>query len=72
MNLIMNHKRWGVYFIGYLMMFSVSDGRMIDEELERNNKEAVMAQLGYYPGICLEGLSKTTKTVQLVGVLTKI
>jgi hypothetical protein len=33
------------YFIGYLMMISVSDGRMIDEELERNSKEAVMAQL---------------------------
>jgi hypothetical protein len=29
-------------------------------ELERMWKEAVVAQLRYYPGNCLEGLRKTT------------
>jgi hypothetical protein len=33
---------------------------MIDE-LEGIWKEVVVAQLGYYPGICLERLEKTTK-----------
>lgn len=36
--------------------------RMTDE-LEIIRKEVVMAQLGHCPGICLEGLRKTTKTL---------
>jgi hypothetical protein len=36
--------------------------RMV-EELEIIQKEVAMAQLMHYPGICLEGLRKTTKTL---------
>jgi hypothetical protein len=36
--------------------------RMIDES-EIIWKEVVMAQLTHYPGICLEGPRKTTKTL---------
>jgi hypothetical protein len=32
-------------------------------ELERMWKEAVVANLSYYPGICLEALGKTTKNL---------
>jgi hypothetical protein len=35
---------------------------MIDE-LERIWKEAVVFYWRYYPGICLEGLGKTTKII---------
>jgi hypothetical protein len=35
----------------------------MDDELERIYKEAVMAQLAYYPGIRLEEVRETTTTV---------
>jgi hypothetical protein len=45
---------------------------MIDE-LERVWKEAVLAQLRYCPGICLERLRKTTKTsLNIAGVPVEI
>jgi hypothetical protein len=45
---------------------------MVDE-LERVWKEAVLAQLRYCPGICLEILRKTMKTsVRIVGVPVEI
>jgi hypothetical protein len=51
------------YFFGlFNHIFPVSDGRMTDE-LERTWKEAVMAQLRYYYGICLDGLRETMKNL---------
>lgn len=35
---------------------------MVDE-LERIQKEVIVVYSRYYPGICLEGLRKTTKTL---------
>jgi hypothetical protein len=34
---------------------------IVNNELERTWEETVVAYLRYYPGICLEGLRKTTK-----------
>jgi hypothetical protein len=36
-------------------------------ELERMQKEAVVAQMRYYPGIFLEFLRKTTEELRIVG-----
>jgi hypothetical protein len=54
--------------------YIASNERMIvNNELERMWKEAVVAQLRYYPGICLEGLRKTTKTsVRIAGLRAEI
>jgi hypothetical protein len=42
---------------------------MMKNELERIWKEVVVARTRYYyPGICLEGLRKTTKPVRKAGV----
>jgi hypothetical protein len=35
----------------------------MNDELERIWKASAVANLRYYPGICLEGLRKTTKNV---------
>jgi hypothetical protein len=39
----------------------------MNNELERIGKEVVVALARYYPGICLEGLSKTAETFRLIG-----
>jgi hypothetical protein len=45
----------------------------VKDELERIRKKAVMAYLKYYPGICLEGLRKMTKTsVRIAGLRKEI
>jgi hypothetical protein len=41
---------------------------MMIDELEGIWKEAVAAKSRYYPGICLEGLRKTTKTAMMTAV----
>jgi hypothetical protein len=41
---------------------------MMNNKLEGIWKEAVVAKTRYYPGICLEGLRKTTEPVRKVGV----
>jgi hypothetical protein len=33
----------------------------MDDELKRIWKEVVVAELRYYPGICMEGMRKTMK-----------
>jgi hypothetical protein len=35
-------------------------------------KEAVVAELRYYPGVCLEGLRKTTKSLRIAGFQAEI
>jgi hypothetical protein len=43
------------------------------DEMWRIWKEAVVTSSGHYPGICLEGLRKTTKTsIRTAGVLAEI
>jgi hypothetical protein len=45
----------------------------MNDELKRIWKEAVVAYLRYYPGICPEGLKKTRKTsVKRAGVSADI
>jgi antibiotic biosynthesis monooxygenase (ABM) superfamily enzyme len=45
----------------------------MNDELERFWKEEVMVQLRFYPGICLEGLNKITKTsIRVVSVPSRI
>lgn len=36
---------------------------LVNDELEKMWKKVVMANLQYYPRICLEGLGKTMKTL---------
>jgi hypothetical protein len=50
--------------------YTALNGRITDEEYIF--KEAVMAYLRYYHGICLEGLVKTKETVRTANVLNKI
>jgi hypothetical protein len=45
----------------------------MNDELERTLKEAIIAWLGYFPRICLEGLKKSTKDLcRIADVLAKI
>jgi hypothetical protein len=49
-----------------IQQHSASHGTMTnDDELERIWKEAVVAYSKYYPGICLQGLGKTTRNLGL-------
>jgi hypothetical protein len=43
---------------------TISSNGMTGNEWERIWKEAVVAQLGYNPGICLKGLRKTTTNIR--------
>jgi hypothetical protein len=46
---------------------------MMNDEMEKIWKEAVMAQLRYYPSICLGRLKKTTlESVRITGTLAGI
>jgi hypothetical protein len=44
----------------------------MNNELKRFGRKGSMAYSKYYPGICLEALSKTTKTFSIAGVLVEI
>jgi hypothetical protein len=41
-------------------------GWLMSDDLERIWKEAAMAYSKYYPGICLDGLRKTTENLSQV------
>jgi hypothetical protein len=62
------------FFMGYLALLTVSILYSIgwqDDELEWIWKESVMAQLRYYPGICLGGLRKNMKNHTIASVWPK-
>jgi hypothetical protein len=48
-------------------------GWLTNDESERTWKEAIVADLRYYPGICLEGLGKPRKaSVRITGLRAEI
>jgi hypothetical protein len=61
-----NVPEYVIFFAVCLTTISVTQTTASNKELERMWKEAVVAQFKvryYYPGICLEGLRKNTKSL---------